>query len=145
MLTATRFLIHVVLPTALGTCVYIGWRSTDLLVFRWMEFCGLNYLVLRSTMTLPDWLLYSFPDGCWVYATTSWILIIWKRFNFWTYLAVVLAVGAECGQHVGIVQGTYQTLDIVFYIAGFILAGMFNEKTPLVSTGDDRDGILGAR
>lgn len=139
-----RFLIHVIVPTAIGTAVYVGWRSTDLLVFRWIEYCRLSGLVFRPTIDLPHWLLYSLPDGCWVYAATSWMLLIWKRLVPWTWVAVVLAVGAEYGQLFGFVQGTYQTLDVLFYIGGFILAGVLNEKTSLVNVRNIGHDLLGA-
>ena len=143
MNTATRFLLHVVCPTFIGTAVYVGWRSTDLLVFRWIEFCNLTAFVFRPTIALPEWLLYSLPDGCWVYATTSWMLLIWKRWVPWAWVGVALAVVAEFGQLFGFVPGTYQTLDVLFYTGAFVLAGAFNEKTPLVYARNTGDGILG--
>ena len=138
----SRSLLHVVLPTALGTIVYVGWRSTDLLVFQWIEYFGLNAMVLRPNVVLPDWLLFSFPDGCWVYATTSWMLLIWGRLNQWTWVVVILAVCAEFGQLLGLVRGTYQSLDVLFYLGGFILAGAFNEQTHLVCVRDSCYGDL---
>lgn len=143
MNTTVCFLLHVVFPTIIGTAVYIGWRSTDLLVFHWIEYCNLTALVFRPTMPLPEWLLYSLPDGCWVYATTSWMLLIWKRFVPWVWVGLILAVVAEYGQLFGFVQGTFQTLDVLFYVGGFVLAGIFNEKTPLVHTRNAGDGLLG--
>jgi len=136
-----RSFLHVLLPTFVGTCIYIGWRSTDLLVFRWIEYCGLQSLVIRPAIKLPEWLLYSLPDGCWVYATTSWMLLIWKRFSVWIWVGVVLAVGAEYGQLLGLVQGTYQSLDVIFYVSAFVLARASNEKAFLVYNGVGCDGF----
>lgn len=141
-----RFSVHVIFPTAIGTCIYVGWRSTDLLVFRWIEFCGLTGLVIRPTLALPDWLLYSLPDGCWVYSATSWMMLIWNRLVPWTWVAVLLAVSAEYGQLFGLVQGTYQSLDVFFYLAGFICAVILNaKKTSLVDDSNPHHGILGIR
>lgn len=71
------------------------------------------------------------------------MILIWNRHNAWTLVAVVLAVGAECGQYFGLVQGTYDTIDILFYLGAFFLAGNLNEKTHMVRTGDNCDGVLG--
>lgn len=144
MSTTARFLLQVVLPTAIGSCVYVGWRSTDLLVFRWIEYFGLTAFVFRPTVVLPDWLLYSLPDGCWVFSATSWMLLIWNRWVPWTLIPVILAVSAEFGQLLGLVQGTYETLDILFYLLGFFLAGIRNEKTRMVIVCNSCDGDLGA-
>lgn len=142
MQAVPRFLVHVIMPIAIGTCVYLGWRTQDLLAFRWIEYCGLSSFLVRPAIALPEWILYSLPDGCWVYATTSWMIMIWKHLTPWTWVAVVLAVVAEFGQLLGIVQGTYQTLDVLFYVAGFILAGVLNEKTRLVCDRNNRHGVL---
>lgn len=140
---AARFMVHVVLPILIGASIYVGWRSTNLLVFRWIEFCGLSEFVVRPAVELPEWILYSLPDGCWVYSATSWMMLIWNRPVPWTWVAVVLAVAAEFGQLLGVVEGTYQTLDVLFYLLGFTFAVVFNAKTSLVDDCDCDHGILG--
>ena len=122
MRRAVLFLFHVVLPVGVGAFIYVGWRSTDLLVFRWIEVVGATGLVYRPSVPLPGWVLYSLPDGCWVYAYTSWLLMIWGRMTAWVFTGVVLAVGAELGQLIGIVPGTYDHLDMAFYVGAFFLA-----------------------
>jgi len=143
-----QFFLHILLPTFIGTCIYIGWRSTDLLVFQWIEYCGLQSLIIRPIISLPEWLLYSLPDGCWVYAITSWMILIWGRYTVWTWIGIILAVGTEYGQLLRLVPGSYQTLDIIYYISAFILArtlnkGESNEKASLVHRGPACDGLLG--
>lgn len=132
MVPLTRFIIHVVLPTVIGSFIYIGWRSTDLLAFRWLELLGLSSIVFRPELSLPDWVLFSLPDGCWAYATTSWMLLIWKRLTYWAWLVPVLAIGSELGQMFGVVPGTYQTLDVIFYAGAFFLAGALHAETPII-------------
>ena len=127
--TLRRFTIHVVLPTFVGASVYLLFRTRSLLVFHWVEAIGLqgHLTVLRdavSDVQLPQWLLYSLPDGLWVYATTSWMVLIWREPRSWLWLStgVLLAVGAEAGQAVGCIPGTYQHLDMLFYGGAFLLA-----------------------
>jgi len=48
--------------------------------------------------------------------------MIWGRMTAWVFTGVVLAVGAELGQLIGIVPGTYDHLDMAFYVGAFILA-----------------------
>lgn len=121
--------LHVVLPTAIGTGVYLLFRTPTLLVFDWLDAVGLCEPVMSmrrylSDVQPPDWLLYSLPDGIWVYAATAWLAIIWRRSPCWPWLSVpvVLAVGTEAGQAIGLVPGTHQHLDVVFYVGGFLLA-----------------------
>ena len=121
----------VVLPIVLGTVVYVGWRPTNLLVFDWMAIFGIPEKVFRPTLSLPETLLYSFPDGCWVFAGTSWMLMIWRRIHPWIFVFVLLGVGSEFGPRIGLVPGTFEWNDIAFYIGGFTLSciGYKYEKT----------------
>jgi hypothetical protein len=134
------FLLNVLVPITLGASIYVGWRSTDLLVFRWIEWFGAGSLILRPDFALPSWVLYSLPDGCWVYACTSWMLLIWGRLVPWVWTGVVLAVGAELGQLVGLVPGTYDHLDMVFYVGAFLAAGVVYGQTHVVNGGPAGDG-----
>jgi len=118
----SMFGAFVILPIALGTVIYVGWRTTSLLVFDWMAICGIPADVFRPAANLPQPLLYSLPDGCWVFAGTSWMLIIWRRLHAWVFIFAALAIGGEFGQAVQIVPGTFEWNDITFYTGGFILA-----------------------
>lgn len=124
-----KFATHVLLPTLIGAATYLLFRTPSLLAFRWVETVGLSdqLMAIRghvSSVRLPNWFLYSLPDGIWVYATTSWMAIIWQGKKSWAWItiAVLLAVGSEIGQAFGIVPGTYQHLDVLFYVGAFVLA-----------------------
>jgi hypothetical protein len=139
------FLLQVVLPIAVGASIYVGWRTTDLLVFRWIDAVGASELVFRPAVPLPGWVLCSLPDGCWVYAYTSWMLMIWGRITPWVLSGVILAVGAEFGQLLGLVPGTYDNLDVAFYVGACILAGVIHAQTHMVNRRSGRDGFPGVR
>lgn len=123
------FCLHVILPIAIGAAIYLLFRTTSLLVFDWVAKAHLSEVTfaarqLLSGIHLPEWLLYTLPDGLWVYAVTSWMILIWKGnppFH-WLFVGLALAVGGEIGQAIAIVPGTYQHLDILFYVTGFLLA-----------------------
>ncbi|MFN9411856.1 MAG: hypothetical protein ACK57V_05675 [Pirellula sp.] len=133
-LTIYRFCLLVILPIAVGSLIYVGWRTTSLWVFHWLAFCGIPSNVFRPSAGLPSVVLYSLPDGCWVIAGTSWMLMIWKRLHPWVFTFVALAIGGEFGQAAGIVPGTFEWNDVSFYTFGFILAliGYRYAETPMV-------------
>ena len=150
------FFVHVLLPIALGASVYLLFRSTGLLVFRWLDVLGLREVITgarnyTSAVRLPQWVLYSVPDGLWVYATTSWMILIWRGTPPWTWLAVgvIFGLGGELGQLFGFVPGTYENLDMVAYVASFLLALFVvrwrNETTLPFGTGPARHDCLGVR
>ena len=115
------FSLFVILPIGVGTGIYVGWRSTSLLVFGWMATCGVPQDFFRQTANLPHPLLYSLPDGCWVFAGTSCMLMIWRRLHAWVFVFVALAICTEFGQAVQVIPGTFEWNDITFYVSGFFL------------------------
>jgi len=136
LLTVSMFATFVVVPLTLGVVVYIGWRSTTLLVFGWMEIVGIPVDIWRSTVTLPPLILYSFPDGCWVFAGTSWMFLIWKRLNSWVAVFVLLGTGSEVGQGVGIIPGTFEWNDLTSYIAGFTISCIGHHYAKMYTLND---------
>jgi hypothetical protein len=73
------------------------------------------------------------------------MLLIWKRVVPWTWIFLLLAVTAEFGQKFGLIEGSFDVLDLCFYLGGFTLAVLFNEKTPLVHNSCRDYGDLGPR
>lgn len=131
-LLSTRFvLIHVILPILIGALIYTLWRKPTLLVFSWYDALGMSGWVGAGRAAvqslhrhLPHWFLFCLPDGLWVYAVTSFMGGLWikssaKHLFFWMSVGPVLAIGGEIGQWPGLVQGTYEGLDIAFYLMGF--------------------------
>ena len=139
------FFAHVLVPVAIGASIYVGWRSTDILVFDWIDAIGGSDLIVRPKTELPFWVLYALPDGLWVYAYTSWMLLIWRRPSLWVWSGLILAVGAEVGQLMGFVSGTYSLLDVAFYVGGFCLSRVLYAQATFVDTGYVNDGSSGLR
>ena len=126
---------HVILPVFTGAGIYSLWRSKALLVFTWYRWVGLYgpMLSLRAYLggvkhLIPSPILYSLPDGLWVYAFTSLMGCIWFRVPrssaklFWTLLPVSMAVVAEIGQGFRLVPGTFDWADMFSYLAAWALA-----------------------
>jgi hypothetical protein len=108
-LTAGFLAVHVALPLLIGGGVYLLWRDPSLLMFHWLDAVGgLPALAparawaapLRAD--LPDWLLFSVPDGAWVYACVAFFGRLWLDGPaipraLWTGLGPALAIGGELG------------------------------------------------
>ncbi|MDR3723608.1 MAG: hypothetical protein P4K83_03875 [Terracidiphilus sp.] len=131
----TFLFANVILPVLTGGGIYSLWRSKALLVFTWYRWVGLNgpMLSLRAYLAgvkhlIPGFILYSLPDGLWVYAFTSLMGCIWFRDPrssaklFWTLLPVSMAVVAEIGQGFRLVPGTFDWADMFSYLAAWALA-----------------------
>jgi hypothetical protein len=123
------------LPFFIGAAIYILWRSQALFLFTWLRQVGLHapMLALRAHFAgvkhlVPDFILYSLPDGLWLYAFTALMGFIWlnepNRYLrlFWNLLPVFLAVGSEFGQRFRLIPGTFDWWDVVSYIAAWVPA-----------------------
>ena len=128
------FAAHVVFPIFMGASIYLLWRSQELLMFDWLCAVGLSdsshsirVLAYPATMFLPQWILYSLPDGLWVYAVTAWMGLIWLechylRRYFWMTTGLMLGLGGEIGQAFRLIPGTFDTWDLVMTIVAFSVA-----------------------
>lgn len=121
----------------LGGLIYVLFRSPSILMFEWFDQINLSKYVLelRShidsySLILPNWFLYSLPDGLWLFSCVSLLLIIWdnkvsKKNIFWILLLPIIAVSSELAQFMEIIPGTFDILDLIFYIAGTVLPILF--------------------
>jgi hypothetical protein len=121
------------LTLLVGGLIYILFRTSTLKMFSWYETIGLGELtnVMRK-MTfqfsdkIPEWILFSLPDGLWIFSYVSLMLFIWQnsvsiKNIFWISIIPILAIGSELGQLFGLVIGTFDIADLLFYIFGMTL------------------------
>lgn len=114
--------------------MYVLWRSPSLAMFSWFANLGLLGVVERLRVAaepfgsvLPRWFLQTFPDAAWAYAGTVLFACIWagrpgRGRWLWIGAILVLSLGSEVGQAVGVVPGTFTLLDLVCCAAAVALA-----------------------
>jgi len=118
--------LHVVAPLLLGSLIYLAFRSDSLIVFDWLNSLNVvdqtqDFRQLFRQYDLPDWALYSLPDGLWCWASTGWLWIIWRRINLWTASPLILALSLEFGQLFQLIPGVFDWLDCISYITGALI------------------------
>ena len=118
------------LTLLVGGMIYLLFRSDSLIMFKWFASASLDnpieYLreiTLIYRQYLPNWFLFSLPDGLWVFSYVSLTLLIWnnninKRNFFWVFSIPFIAISSEVGQLYNIVPGTFDNKDLIFYIIG---------------------------
>ncbi|EAR16287.1 MULTISPECIES: hypothetical protein [Robiginitalea] len=124
-----------------GGLIYVLFRTATLKMFVWYETIGLGGLIneLRNWSfqfagKLPEWILFSLPDGLWIFSYVCLMLAIWRNsFSFknaiWILIIPILAISSEIGQYLGLVIGTFDFADLLFYIFGMTLPFIFFTKT----------------
>lgn len=119
-----------ILLLLLGGFIYIGFRSTSLRLFGWLDDIGLhNYVIdvrsLLNDIHISEIMKYCIPDGLW---TLSYILImdvVWfpnvKRQIFFCGIIPFWGAISEILQYFCIVKGTFDVIDLFCYIVPYIL------------------------
>jgi len=115
---------HIIFPLFVGGMIYILFRNENLLMFRWFEFWGLNDLILNirrlvNGIQLFEWVLYSLPNGLWIYSLISFMIILWnKKINLdnilWFIIIISLGIFWEICQGIEIISGTFDWIDLIF-------------------------------
>jgi hypothetical protein len=115
---ATSFLL-------LGSAVYILFRPTSLLMFRWADnLClmvpihALRIHCISVTNYLPHWFIYSSPFAFWVVAYLLFIKAIWWKSitplrYFWFWCVPLISVISEIGQYLRLIPGTFDPVDLL--------------------------------
>ncbi len=110
-------------------------------MFFWFETIGIMNLInqiRKNTILygnkLPDILLYSLPDGFWIFSYISLILYLWKNELktenlLWIFMIPLIAILSEIGQLMHIVPGTFDILDLLMYLLGTALPFIIYKKS----------------
>ena len=119
----------VILPLLLGGSIYLFFRDRDNLLFYVIDQIAPHYLLPQFHWFDGTWIANSLPDGLWAYASTSWLLQVWKKTCLFTNLPLVFAFASEIGQWVSLIPGIFDPVDLWFYFLGYFLARLHkNEK-----------------
>jgi glycopeptide antibiotics resistance protein len=123
-----------------GSMIYIAFRDDSLLMFNWFSALSLDIPIeiirgaaLSIKGDLPNWFLFSLPDGLWVFSYLSLTLWLWsnritKHNVVWLFLVPIIAIFSEVGQALQIVSGTFDVTDLFFYSCGAIFPFIFFTK-----------------
>jgi hypothetical protein len=137
------YVFHVLLPLAAGGGIYSCYRSPSLSMFKWYAAIGIdNWISMARSGAapfrhiLPDWTIYSLPDGLWVYSLTSFMLMVWRRQNasrmsfIWPHIGVTLGLGSEVLQLTGTIPGAFDFVDALLCVALYALAFILLRRRP---------------
>ncbi|MCF8407708.1 MAG: hypothetical protein K9G36_01940 [Crocinitomicaceae bacterium] len=124
----------------LGGMIYILFRSNDLIMFTWFNKINLSELFSKWRLYfvplknhLPNWFLFSLPDGLWVLSYGLSMNKIWKNDSqiqiwFWSMILPFIAIISELGQIFKLVPGTFDWVDLLFYFIAIFLITKINKS-----------------
>ncbi len=126
--------LFVFMPLFIGIMIYLLYRSRNLFYFNLINFLNINGYVLlaRDAAILyrklfPTWVIYSLPDGLWLFSTGAMILLCRYRFFvhfIWFTFVYAVVIGGEFfqkyyGGH-GTPVGTFDKNDIIAFNYAYV-------------------------
>ena len=136
-----------------GGMIYVLCRPSDYSFFQWIRSMGfdgaLSFLRIHSLPNgsqLPEWIVFSLPDGLWAFAYTLLILTIWfNSKSSWKYLwyatIPALTIGSEILPWQGIIPGTFCLSDLVIIVCGLI-AGILTANINLKQSRHEKAQVF---
>lgn len=119
---------------SIGELVYILYRPLTLYMFKPLELMGLldDVRALRSAHwfppieTVPEWVVYSLPDGMWLLSYMFAMEFIWNNDGkhirlFFVWAMPVAIIAHEFCQLMGLASGTWDILDLTSYSIAIII------------------------
>lgn len=113
----------------LGSSIYLFGRGTSNFLYQIAVYAGFRTEVdyLREFVpALPSWLVYSLPDGLWMFSFSILILLIWdfKRTPeaiTWIILALAIGIFLEVFQVFAMLGGRFDWRDLAFIFFAAVL------------------------
>lgn len=132
-MTVLSIILSVLLFFA-GGMIYLLYRTTNLIMFEWVEYVDLGNSIryLRNEMayySLPQWIKFSLPDGLWVLSYVIFMGTIWKfklrESLFYILLLPIISVFSELLQLFDLLRGTFDIVDLIFYLFASVLGILY--------------------
>lgn len=117
----------------LGGAIYLLFRNSEIVAVHWLNSLGMDgwirevrSLELSSNLLIPQWIIYSLPNGLWAIAYAMIISYIWighSSWFKWVWLSTIplLVFGFEMLQYLKILPGTFCLQDLLSASIGMIL------------------------
>jgi hypothetical protein len=125
----------------LGGIIYVLFRITEPVFFHWTLAAGpdswvnlARHKLVSTGQQLPEWIIFSLPNGLWAFAYAVLITRIWSGSKSWLRTCwmisiPVLVIGFEILQYFRIMPGTYCIQDVAMGIAGLTTGIIVGLKT----------------
>ncbi len=140
MIVRKTLILISIITLSIGTLIYLLFRVSTLKVFSWLNFLGIDFVnndlrkkSINYMPKIPDWFIFSLPDGIWIFSYVLVMISIWnftlnKKSIFWMTIIPLVAIFSEIFQIFDFIPGTFDFVDLSFYILGFILPFIIFKK-----------------
>jgi len=112
--------------------IYIIYRAETIPLVRISNELGVNkFFNVSNDCPRKDWFLYSLPDGLWMLSYQIILTYVWKYRvkNQWYLIfslsVLIFTITCEFLQFFGIIDGTFDMIDLIFYLVSAFLGLLY--------------------
>ncbi len=126
-----RYWLHIIVPLIICLFIYLFYRTDHTAINQLILFIApekYNYLKesITNTIALPHFVIYSLPEGLWVYSVTVACVHLYfpflKQKIFLTIAPLIFSLALECMQYLEWINGRFDVWDIVSALSFSLLA-----------------------
>jgi len=110
----------VVLPLLASLFIYVFFRPHNVAVNQLVNLLLPN-VSLADQFNIANWIIYNLPGALWVYAFLSIFITKDGKGIFYCLIPLYAALGIEVLQYFNLTDGTYDMLDVLFYLSAWLL------------------------
>ena len=139
-INATSKIFLGVVFLVIGCVIYLLFRTKTLYIYQWCAALGLSNVVdhIRFCvhgLNTPDFIKFNLPDGLYCAAYILIMDAIWQNDNssikhFIITLLPVVTIASEVLQYYGLVNGTFDVLDLTCYFVPLLIYTAIIIKQP---------------
>ncbi|AWG24237.1 hypothetical protein FK004_02865 [Flavobacterium kingsejongi] len=142
----SQFILGHLSPLFIGGMIYILFRKSSLIMFSWIdnveiqqEINSLRNHRLYFQNKMPEWIMFSLPDGFCVFSYMNLMFLLWNnqmniKNSFWLLIIPIVAILSELEQLITLIPETFYMKDLVMYVIGGSIPFYFIKKQyPIIS------------
>ena len=147
--------LYIVLALSISLFVYLFFRTEETVITQLFKalISSKNYVYLKNMIdnhiALPSFVIYSLPEGLWVFVATIFSKnIIFEKGEFYfeaIYIPLIFAIGLEFLQLIHVTHGMFDFLDILvsvlFWSVANYLLNYPQEKQNLLTFKINRESL----
>lgn len=110
-----RQIWHVILPLFLSLSIYLFFRPHDIAINKLVSL-WIPQSLFSNQIDLANWIVYNLPGALWVYSFLSIFITKDGKGLLFCLIPLLGAISIEVFQYFHITDGTYDLIDILFYL-----------------------------
>jgi hypothetical protein len=138
----TLFFLFAAAAILTGGFVYLLFRPTSLLMFKWLDALAawrwvesLRHAAIGAEQLIPNWVIYSLPFALWVFSYLLFIELIWGNSEpsarlIWYWTVPLIAVLTEFMQIFHVISGTFDWLDLLLILVAVVSVHILTKNHP---------------